>query len=59
MERIAVLLVFNILPYIGRFVLQIYALCDIYVYNYRLFCVMENTEIWLADARNKVTFMFA
>ena len=20
---------------------------------------MENTEIWLADARNKVTFMFA
>ena len=27
--------------------------------NYRLCCVMENTEIWLADTRNKVTFMFA
>ena len=29
------------------------------IYNYRLCCVMENTEIWLADTRNKVTFMFA
>ena len=28
-------------------------------YNYRLCCVMENTEILLADTRNKVTFMFA
>ena len=28
-------------------------------YNYRLCCVMENTEIWLADTQNKVTFMFA
>ena len=27
--------------------------------NYRLCSVMENTEIWLADTRNKVTFMFA
>ena len=27
--------------------------------NYRFCCVMENTEIWLADTRNKVTFMFA
>ena len=30
-----------------------------YIDNYRLCCVMENTEIWLADTRNKVTFMFA
>ena len=29
------------------------------LYNYRLCCVMENTEIGLADTRNKVTFMFA
>ena len=28
-------------------------------YNYRLCCVMENTEIWLADTRNKVAFTFA
>ena len=28
-----------------------------YSYNYTLCCVMENTEIWLADTRNKVTFM--
>ena len=26
--------------------------------NYRLCCVIKNTEIWLADTRNKVTFMF-
>ena len=25
---------------------------------YRLCCVMEITEIWLADNQNKVTFMF-
>ena len=31
----------------------------VYTYNYRLCCVMENTEIWFADTRNKVTFMFA
>ena len=29
------------------------------VNNYRLCCVMENTEIWLADTKNKMTFMFA
>ena len=31
----------------------------LWTYNYRLCCVMENTEIWSADTRNKVTFMFA
>ena len=41
------------------FVTDSLAYTNIYPYNYRLCCVMENTEIWLADTRNKVTFMFA
>ena len=36
-----------------------HAYCISFKNNYRLCCVMENTEIWLADTRNKVTFMFA
>ena len=31
----------------------------IFCFNYRICCVMENTGIWLAYTRNKVTFMFA
>ena len=33
--------------------------CWFNTYNYRFCCVIENTGIWLADARNTLTFMFA
>ena len=39
--------------------ISLYVVYIVHDNNYRRCCVMENTEIWLADTRNKVDFMFA